>query len=108
MTDKPDPDDVLEGLDWEPDVDLARLPHLIDGILDRMPDGSEWRARFVATDQRMRMHPWPPGWMTFTHDRDLFCVIHVDSFVATSDTARALVMVDGELKEMVLERQGEP
>lgn len=106
MTDQPD---NIEHLDWEPDVDLDRLPHLIDAVVDLLPaaDGAMWRARFAARPGLRMLPADKDGWLGVTHQAHLVMLLHVDSLVASSDTARAIVVVDGQAKELVVERQGD-
>ena len=96
MTDHNEPDD---------DYDFTQFPHIVDAVLDIMPNADMWRARF-AQQPGMAVQPADAdGWLTVLHHGDTVMKLHLDTFKLGAPLGDAQVMVDGTWQTVGLERR---
>lgn len=82
------------------ELDLDRLPHVINAVLDLMPNGEMWRARF-ADDPGASMDRDDDGWLVVMHHGDVVMRISADT-LRGDGSGLARVMVDGVEREVEL------
>jgi hypothetical protein len=88
MTDTPD------------DFDVSRFPDVVNAVLDLVPTGPAWRARFVRAPGLSVLPADAQGWIAVLSHGDVVMSIHVSTFEAASQVGRARVMVDGGWREI--------
>jgi hypothetical protein len=100
MTDQPD-DDINPD-----DIDFTQLPHIVNAVLDAMPNGDMWRARFTQQPGGMTVQPADAdGWLTVSHAGDVMMKLHISTFKRGAPLGDAQVMVDGTWQTVGLERR---
>ena len=106
QTNKPDhnePDDDYE-------FDMTQFPDIVNAVLDIMPNGDMWRARFAKQPGGMAVQPADAdGWLTVLHRGDVVMKLHLlDTFKRGAPLGDAQIMVDGKWQTIGLERRDDP
>lgn len=83
------------------------FPNMVNAVLDLMPTGAAWRARFAEEPGLSVLPPDTDGFITVMHKGDVVMKLANELFRRGATHGQARIVVDGQWQDIELQEEPE-